>query len=36
MKKRHPHKRAIPADERKRLRLKGKPWWRMKDKHGKK
>jgi len=27
MNKRHPHKRAIPADERKRLRLAGLAWW---------
>ena len=26
-KKKHPHKRAISAEERKKLREQGKAWW---------
>jgi len=26
-KKKHPHKRAIPAEKRKELRQKGEAWW---------
>lgn len=27
--KAHPHKRAIPAEERKELRAEGEAWWLM-------
>jgi hypothetical protein len=32
MKKKHPHKRAIDAEERKKLRATGKAWWVKKGK----
>jgi len=30
-KKEHPHKRAIPAEQRKKLREKGQAWWVKKE-----
>jgi len=30
--KKHPHKRAIPAEERKKLQEQGRSWWRKRDK----
>ena len=32
--KKHPHKRAIPTETRKKLRESGKAWWLKKEKHG--
>lgn len=31
MKKKHPHKRAIPKEQRKELREQGKAWWIKND-----